>query len=240
MNTFPELFQSDKKSIRYRKAFSLIEVVLAMGIFLITVLTLVGLMGPALKSVSTVKTTDEVVSVVDSVNAFLNSSPFIPKPAAGGNPKGTKFDAIYGAVQNDGHATIFVYRWYDAANQIVRQEIGFENNQGGSVHSQSVVNANNRGDGVPVASFDDATSLIYRVVLTASSAMLVDDLVNEGTEGAYPRYTLSNTVSSYSGNYLALEVRIFAEDPTADPPSTNTADLADEVPVLVYDTAILR
>ena len=71
------------------KAFSLIEVVLAMGIFLMTVLAMVGLLGPALKSVSTVKQTDEVASVVDSVNAFLNTSPYIDKP----NPNDSRFDA---------------------------------------------------------------------------------------------------------------------------------------------------
>ena len=84
-------------------AFSLIEVVLAMGIFLITVLALVGLMGPALKSVSTIKTTDEVVSVVDSVNTYLRNSPWI-------NPGGSRFEAIYRSIRDNGdYATLFVY-----------------------------------------------------------------------------------------------------------------------------------
>ena len=222
-----------QKKLFPRSAFSLIEVVLAMGIFLITVLALVGLMGPALKSVNTVRTTDEVASVVDAVNTFLNTSPFIEKPST------SRFESIYSAINDDGYATLFVYRWYDTANDVVRQEIGFENNQSGNVHTPSVVNANNRGDGVPSASFDEAVSFIYRVVLTASSAMLVDNFVNEGTEGAYPRYTLSNAIGAYSGNYLALEVRIFAEDPGSFDDATNMGILADEIPIFVYDTAIL-
>ncbi len=226
-----------RRSLQFKQShtngFSLIEVVLAMGIFLITVLALVGLMGPALKSVSKIKTTDEVASVVDTVTAFLNRSPFIP---SAGN---TRFESIYSAIRDDGHATLFVYRWYDDVNEIVRQEIGFENNQAGSVDPASVVNANSRGDGVPVASFAKATSFIYRVVLTASSAMRVHNYVNEGAEGSYPRYTLSNTIGSYEGKYLALEVRIFAEDPSLFNPATNMPNLADEVPALVYNMAIL-
>ena len=219
------------------KAFSLIEVVLAMGIFLMTVLALVGLLGPALKSVSTVEKTDEVASVVDSVNAFLNSSPYV-KP---NNPNSSRFNAIYSAVKNDDHAVLFVYRWYDDANDRIRQEIGFENNQNGSVNTKSVVNANNRGnDAPPPASFGKATSSIYRVVLTASSAMLSDDHVVEGAIGAYPRYTLEKEIDVYDGNYLALEVRVFAEERDSFNPTTTLATLAKEVPIFAYDMAILR
>ena len=223
------------------RAFTLIEVVLAMGIFLITVLALVGLLGPAFKSVSTVERTDEVASVVDSVNAFLNGSPYV-KP---NNPNVSRFDAIYSAIQNDGHAVLFVYRWYDDANDRIRQEIGFENNQNGSVNSKSVVNANNRGNGAPPpASFDKATSSIYRVVLTASSAMLSDGSVTEGSIGTYPRYTLNQAIGAYDGNYLALETRIFAEDPDSFNPitdiPTSMLTLRDEIPIFTYDTAILR
>jgi Tfp pilus assembly protein PilV len=230
-----------KRSIR-GKAFSLVEVVLAMGIFLMTVLALVGMLGPALKSVSTVEETDEVASVVDTVNAFLNSSPYIDKA----DPNDSRFEAIYNAIKNDGdYAVLFVYRWYDTDNNIVRQEIGFENNQNGNVHVRSRVNAN-RGGGIPAASFDSATSSIYRVILTASSAMVSDpgSLVSVGTEGSYPRYKLNQAFDAYSGNYLALEVRIFAEDPSSFNPAaeipTNLANLANEAPLFTYDTAILR
>ena len=225
------------KKLLFLRAFSLIEVVLAMGVFLITVLALVGLMGPALKSVGTVTTTDEVASVVDSVNAFLNSSPHIGTAASGGNPEVSRFDAIYGAVQNDGHATVFVCRWYDDTNSIVRQEIGFEDDQGGSVNSSSVSSS--------ATLFGKATGPIYRVVLTASSAMLTDPdtIVSTNPTGNYSYYTLTNNATAYKSknkNYLALEVRIFAEEPGATPPTTNLDTLANETPLLVYNTAILR
>lgn len=232
------IIRLQKKSLR-AAAFSLIEVVLAMGIFLLTVLTLVGLMGPALKSVSTVKSADEVASVVDSVNAFLNHSPYIKKPI---------FESIYNAVEDDGYAELFVFRWYDSANDLIRLEIGFNPAEGNQVDSRSHVEANNRGDDIPAASFGNATSSIYRVVLTASSAMLTDsdNLLTTGALGTYPQYTLSNNFNDYRDlgkSYLALEVRIFAEDPSTFNSSNDLNlglnDLANKVPVFTYDTAIL-
>ena len=91
------------RSTNRRPGFSLIEVVLAIGIFLVTVLALVGLLGPTLQSVNEVEKTDEIVSVVNTINAFLQSSPDI-------NPTGSKFNAVYNAVASDDFATIFVFR----------------------------------------------------------------------------------------------------------------------------------
>ena len=55
---------SFQKNSPYRRGFSLIEVVLAIGIFMVTVLALVGLLGPALKSVDEVQQTDAIALVV--------------------------------------------------------------------------------------------------------------------------------------------------------------------------------
>ena len=232
------------KKLLKLSAFSLIEVVLAMGIFLMTVLALVGLMGPALKSTGEIKKTDEVASVVHSVNAFLQSSPWINS----GSPR-SRFESIYSAIQaDDDYSTLFVYDWYENRGEddngdlklITRKEIGYEDNQTGNIKNHAVVNANRANDGIPKASFDAAVGSIYRVVLTASSAMLVDDFVDEGTEGAYPRYKLKSAIDSYSGNYLALEVRIFAEDTRSAPAATDMDTLKDIEPIFTYDTAILR
>ena len=76
-----------------RAGFSLIEVVLAIGIFLVTVLALVGLLGPTLQSVDEVEKTDEVSSIVNTMNAFLQNSPEIA-------PGASRFNAIYNACRN--------------------------------------------------------------------------------------------------------------------------------------------
>ena len=75
-----------------QKGFSLIEVVLAIGIFLVTVLALVGLLGPTLQSVDEVEKTDEVSSIVNTMNAFLQNSPEIA-------PGASRFNAIYNACE---------------------------------------------------------------------------------------------------------------------------------------------
>ncbi len=64
--------------------------VLAIGIFLVTVLALVGLLGPTLQSVDEVEKTDEVSSIVNTINAFLQNSPEIA-------PGASRFNAIYNA-----------------------------------------------------------------------------------------------------------------------------------------------
>ena len=85
---------------RSEYGFSLIEVGLAIGIFLVTVLALVGLLGPTLQSVDEVEKTDEIASVVNTVNAFLQSSPDI---AVGSQ---SKFETIYKELSTDGYLSL--------------------------------------------------------------------------------------------------------------------------------------
>ena len=113
-----------------RAGFSLIEVVLAIGIFLVTVLALVGLLGPTLQSVDEVEKTDEVSSIVNTLNAFLQSSPDIALVSS-------KFDSIYNAVADGGEATVYIYRWYedsvdDQGSPIIKLEVGFASGESGS------------------------------------------------------------------------------------------------------------
>lgn len=225
-----------------RAGFSLIEVVLAIGIFLVTVLALVGLLGPTLQSVDEVEKTDEVSSVVNTVNSFLQSSPDIA-------PNDSKFDAIYEAVANDGFATLIVYRWYDDdattgdEPPVVRLEIGFSDAEGGAVDPRAVVNA---GD----ADFSDAAGPIYRVVLSASSVTPEDLRSNRDTTTGI--YTLSEPLTTYPEGYLAMEVRIFAR--SEDMQAVQSGDLPDpgpdlaqflaqlnnEEPLFTYNTAVVR
>lgn len=222
---------------RNRSGFSLIEVVLAIGIFLVTVLALVGLLGPTLQSVDEVEKTDEVSSVVNTVNSFLQSSLDI-------RPNGSRFNAIYEAIANDGYATLIVYRWFDDAATtggeapVVRLEIGFSDNEGGVVEPGAVVNA---GD----ADFSDAAGPIYRVVLSASSVIPEDLRSNERDQNT-GIYTLSEPLGSYPEGYLAMEVRIFARNQdmqavqNAAFPTPALTLLNDEEPLFTYNTAVVR
>lgn len=219
-----------------RAGFSLIEVVLAIGIFLVTVLALVGLLGPTLQSVDEVEKTDEVSSVVNTVNSFLQSSPDIA-------PNDSKFDAIYEAIANDDFATLIVYRWYDDAATtgdeppVVRLEIGFSDNEGGAVDPRAVVN---RGD----ADFSAAAGPIYRVVLSASSVTPEDWRSNRDPSTGI--YTLSEPLASYSEGYLAMEVRIFARSEDMQAVQSGSLlnptliQLNNEEPLFTYNTAVVR
>jgi len=207
-----------------QKGFSLIEVVLAIGIFLVTVLALVGLLGPTLQSVDEVEKTDEVSSIVNTINAFLQNSPEIA-------PGASRFNAIYNAVSQDS-ATLLVFRAYDA-NDVISLKVGFvgETDQLARVSDLDVT------DGSEVF----AAGTIYRAVLTPSSVNPVDERADAGVD-SYPRYRMNNaTPATYPEGSFAMEVRIFAEDPSLsfdDVSNLNT--LKDQGPIFTYNTAIVR
>lgn len=216
-----------------RSGFSLIEVVLAIGIFLVTVLALVGLLGPTLQSVDEVEKNDEIASVVNTVNAFLQNSPDIA-------PNGSKFDSIYNAVADQNFATIFVFRKYTtAASSDVELEVGFVSGEVGVDSTSTVANTD----------FSNAAGPIYRVVLTPSSVLPAPAGDEEKYRSAVRStstgtYTLNASLADYEEGYFAMEVRIFAEDPPGPSGNFNaTTDLEalkDVEPIFTYNTAVVR
>lgn len=213
----PHLFMS-------RKGFSLIEVVLAIGIFLVTVLALVGLLGPTLRSIDEVEKTDEVASIVNTINAFLQNSYDIA-------PGASKFDAIYNAVSQD-HATLLVFRAYDA-NDMISLKIGFvaETNAAAQVSVADIYSGSNML----------AAGTIYRAVLTPSSVNPTAEMTDAGV-GNFPRYKMkASTPAAYPEGSFAMEVRIFAEDPSLNfNVVSNLNTLSTEEPIFTYNTAIVR
>ena len=223
-------------SARSKYGFSLIEVVLAIGIFLVTVLALVGLLGPTLQSVDEVEKTDEIASVVNTVNAFLQSSPDIAVESQ------SKFETIYDAISNNSNneATIFVYRYYDNKtdpdNETIALEVGFATGEPVNVRAKVNQPATNP------ANFADAAGPIFRVVLTASS-VTPEELRSPNRNGD-GIYTLSAGVANYPEGYLAVEVRIYPENPPGPSGNFNTATnltaLKDIEPLFTYNTAVVR
>lgn len=206
------------------RAFSLIEVVLAIGIFLVTVLALVGLLGPTLKSVDDVEQIDAVSSVVNTLNTFLQKSPSIA-------PSGSKFDVIYGAVASGNYATVFVFNAYmDATSPDTELKVGFYDE---SVGVDALVEN---------ADFSDAAGTIYRAVLSPSSVLPATERDPERNGDGI--YTLKNDLGDYPEGYFAMEVRIFAEDPpgpsTSFQASTDLTALSNVEPIFTYNTAVVR
>jgi hypothetical protein len=217
-----------------RDGFSLIEVVLAIGIFLVTVLALVGLLGPTLQSVDEVEKTDEIASVVNTVNAFLQNSPSIATSTD------SKFNTIFNAVANDGFATIFVFRSYkDSTSNDIVLRVGFYGETVGDSEA-AIVEADFATGGVVLSA-----GPIYRVVLSPSSVTPDDLLVGDPpVRNADEVYVLADpVVDNYPEGYFAMELRIYAEDagPAFVPNLTNgLTDLVAREPIFTYNTAIVR
>lgn len=204
--------------------FSLIEVVLAIGIFLITVLALVGLLGPTLQSVNEVEKTDEVASVVNTINAFLQNSPEIA-----GITGNSKFDLIYNAVAGGNHATIFVFREFIGDTVNVRLVVGFQ--EGEPI-----------GTGATISSgrFADAAGSIFRVILTPSS-VIPAQYRQADRDDSTGTYSLNSALADYLEGYFAMEVRIFAEDPGPTfTVSKSLEEFNDVEPLFTYNTAVVR
>jgi Tfp pilus assembly protein PilV len=207
-----------------QKGFSLIEVVLAIGIFLVTVLALVGLLGPTLQSVDEVEKTDEVSSIVNTINAFLQNSQEIA-------PGASKFDAIYNAVSQD-HATLLIFRAYDT-NDAISLKVGFV----GETDPSAQISKTDVTDGSQVL----AAGTIYRAVLTPSSVNPIAERADAGVN-SYPRYSMKQSDPTlYPEGSFAMEVRIFAEEPSLTFDDTSVlADLQSKEPIFTYNTAIVR
>ena len=242
-NTFPKHFG--------KAGFTLIEVVLALGVFLVSVLALVGLLGPMIQSVDNIEKMDEITSVVHTVDAFLQNSPDIA--IRDGTPSvvtKTKFNAIYEALSttNGNEATVFVYRYYDDTDpdkEQIRLEVGFspdENTDGEIVGADSIVNEPNSNP----ASFNQAVGPIFRVVLSVSpvTPLLPVPLRTPTRDPGTGIYALTESVDNYPEGSLALEARIFAEDPpgpvvTFDT-TTDLTQLNSKEPDFTFNTAIVR
>jgi type II secretory pathway pseudopilin PulG len=232
----------------HASGFTLIEVVLALGVFLVSVLALVGLLGPMIQSVDNIEKMDEITSVVHTVDAFLQSSPDIGDLNA--NPPITKFNAIYEAVANDGFATLFVFRQYVSDDDIILK-IGFLG------ETEAMIDNDDVTDGTQVK----AAGPIYRIVLTPASVMPITYYANtiqnsngvtvpaRNDDGVYElagAYTLAN---AYLEGYFAMEARIFVEDPSLvydvgtlpnGEVATVVESFKDIEPDFTFPTAIVR
>ncbi len=213
-------------SKKHSQGFSLIEAVLAIGIFFVTVLVLIGMLGPLLNSVNDVETTDEVVSVVESLNSFLQvNSEFAIQ--------GSNFDLIYQAVRTRGYATVYVFRNYLSSKSTqVKLSVGFSPNE----TATTIRMARN----AKVYGFKNAAGPIYRAILTLSPFLRRDYYRDRG-RSAIPRYTLLKSSVDYEGNFLPLNIDIYVNPPGPSFRDSMTyKELLTQKPIFTYTTAINR
>ena len=99
--------------------FSLVETVLSISIFLVTIVLLLAMLGPVLSSLDEVKESDEISTIVESLNSYLQSNSSLAV-------NGSNFDLIYEAVKSKGFATIYIYRSFVSdKSPNVQLSIGF-------------------------------------------------------------------------------------------------------------------
>jgi type II secretory pathway pseudopilin PulG len=222
-------------SVSSRKGFSLIEVVLAIGIFMVTVLALVGLIGPTLKSVDEVEQTDAIISVVNSLNTFLQQSPDI---ALNG---GSKFDAVYNAIVNDGQATVFVFQSYIGDSTETELKVGFydETSVSGNAKIEQVDFVQN---GIP-----KVAGSIFRAVISASSVTPEIHRTLDRDPNTQIFTLTKASADIYPEGYLAMEVRLYSEEYSSDFNSnfstratTDLNRLAERDSIFTYNVAIVR
>jgi hypothetical protein len=91
--------------------FSLIEVILSVGILAIAIVSLLGLIGPTLGAVKTVIDTDAGVSAIGKMNAILDTTPFY-----NGTNAQSISASVYTWVRNSSTTTPTVFFFFNELN----------------------------------------------------------------------------------------------------------------------------
>lgn len=211
---------------KYRSGFSLVETVFSISIFLVIIVVLLAMIGPVLSSLDEVKESDEISSIVESLNSFLQAKTSLAV-------NGSNFDLIYEAVKSRGYATVYIYRSYVSENSPnVQLSIGFSRKE----TTSSIQMERN----AKIYDFKDAAGPIYRAILTNGPQMPRQYYRDRG-RSANPRYYLTKNRDSFMNNYLPLEIALFSND--QEPESIDSVKLKDilkKKPIVTYFTVINR
>ena len=144
---------------------------------------------------------------------------------------------IYKELNTEGKITLFVFRAYDS-NDNVSLVVGFNDKFEVGDEDKARVTAAD----ISINSNVFAAGPVYRVFLTASSVTPVDHLKDGGSRDGNGVLYLGKDFLEYPEGYLAMEVRIFAEDPKSAVRDYDKllSDVADIEPLFTYNTAVVR
>ena len=145
------------------------------------ILVLLAMISPVLSSLDEVKESDEISSIVQSLNSFLQAKTSLAV-------NGSNFDLIYEAVRSRGYATIYIYRSYvSESSSNVQLSIGFS-----SKETTSTIRMERKAK---IYDFNNAAGPIYRAILTNSPHMPREYFRDRG-RSANPRYYLTRSRGS--------------------------------------------
>lgn len=210
----------------HKKGFSLIETVLSISIFLVTIMILLAMLGPVLSSLDEVTEADEISSIVESLNSYLQGNSSLAV-------NGSNFDVIYEAVKSRGYATVYIFRSYVSENSPnIQLSIGFS-----AKETTKSIRMNRRAK---IYNFKNSAGPIYRAIITSAPHMPKQYYRDRG-RSANPRYYLVADRNSFKNNYLPLEISLYLNNYGIEFLDTiQLKDILKDEPVIKYFTVINR
>ena len=211
---------------KHRSGFSLIETVFSISIFLVVILVLLAMISPILSSLDEVKESDEISSIVESLNSFLQAKTSL-------SVNGSNFDLIYEAVRSRGYATVYIYRSFVSDNSSnVQLSIGFSKKE----TTTSILMERS----AKIYDFKDAAGPIYRAILT-NEPQMPNQYYRDRGRSAKPRYYLTKSREAFENNFLPLEIALFSNDQEPEfIDSVQLKDILKRKPIVTYFTVINR
>lgn len=211
---------------KHSSGFSLIETVLSISIFLVTIVVLLAMLGPVLSSLDEVKESDEISSIVESLDSFLQANSTLAV-------NGSNFDLIYEAVKSRGFATVYIFRSFVSEDSpSVQLSIGFS--------PKETTSSIRMERSARIYNFKQSAGPIYRAILTNGPQMPKQYYRDRG-RSAKPRYYLTADRKAFQNNYLPLEISLYSNDFGPDfVEDFKLKDILKEEPILTYFTVINR
>lgn len=221
-----------QRNMATRKGFTLVEVILAVGVVAMAILALVGLLGTTFQQVQDVVQTNQAIGVVTKVNAALDNPQVVGGEKIPNADTATAFDAVYDLVKsatNDQPVTLY---YFD-------KEIDFTN-LGKHTGVPVVYRASNDNFTQTMYHDQSGAGAVFRVEIRISKLLenqriFLDENTYEATDAVYTSGSLPD-VSSYALAYLPLELKIYPHDFT-----DNSLNLSrDILPILTQNIVINR
>ena len=156
---------------------------------------LLAMLGPSLSSLDEVTEADEISSIVESLNSYLQGNSSLAIPVR------SNFDVIYEAVKSRGYATVYIFRSYVSENSPnIQLSIGFS-----AKETTNSIRMNRRAK---IYNFENSAGPIYRAIITGAPHMPKQYYRDRG-RSANPRYYLVADRNSFKNNYLPLEISLY-------------------------------
>lgn len=211
---------------RLNNGFSLIETVLSISIFLVSVVVLLAMLPPIISTIDQVEESDDLSAIAKSLNSFLQADTSLAT-------NGSNFDLIYEAVRSRGYATVYIFHSFESnESSNIKLSVGFS--------ARETTSSTKMRRTARIYNFKEPAGPVYRAVITCAPHMPKQYYRDRGTS-ATPRYYLLSDRKSFKNNFLPLEISLYSNKYGLE--SLDTIDLKDilsEAPLLKYFTVINR